>query len=715
MAEITFEQKFGQLVDAQINERMPSLVDHRVGFQIIDKNDDDTHAVGVAAFVMNGVWLYIPVFFLKGELKGFDLMWIKQQDLFVPSMDNWVAALQQEGLSALGHGYHQGEKENQRDIFATPGNTQIYQPFSSMGKSAFDANSLLDTEDWDKMAKRATPDGYKAVDLTEDIKMLGKQASQVFLNTFLGRPDFAECMFRFYDIDKVEGMAKEAAHATIDQKPELDSQVQFYIDPMSKEARDLTNREKELLMTKGIYIRDDRHSFSKVFQEEVNTATIQNPTCPGIYDVLMLDGTFRPYIILCPISLSQPGMEDRRFEQNNGRQVAMIDIEKPKNYLRRNSTSIFSKPATNIPEKAITAIQGGRRATKQMLMGIEPGTNVMFVQSPTRVLETVVLPKEKSPDGSVYVRIANTAGDNARSRSGDGLDPTKIAVEFVSAEARLKATDGYLFIPEGTRCFTDDDRPEISLGNSETVAQQIYKQAGVNHLEIYADGGTAQVFYKETNTGLIEKTAALKHLVMDHGIQAATAQMLMSEAERTRGHRKGFLIKYAAPYDTRAYGDSRVPYMGGPTGDDQYATRLQVDSSQGKGLAGARRSDGSMMPNQAIERAMQAAEAGVKEVFDVSVLQGLIDKADVSDLRKDYIIDMIRGMDKIGRMLFLFYWHNDEFEDRYGKEDMAKLEDTLRDVFKSTGDLVLFLKEKTAYSPDASEALFGQLSEDIAI
>jgi len=367
MAEITFEQKFGQLVDAQINERLPSLVDYRVGFQIIDKNEDDTQAVGVAAFVMNGVWLYIPVFFLKGEIKGFDLLWIKQQDLFVPSMDNWIAALQQEGLSALGHGFQQGEEGHKNDIFATPGNTRVYQPYSSMGKAAFDANSLVDTEDWQKMAKRATPDGYRAVDLTEDIKLLGKEAAQVFLNTFLNNPDFAQCLFRFYDLDQVEGLAKQAAQMTMDQKPELDQKVKFYTDPMSKEARDLTNREKELLMNKGIYVKDDRHSFSKVFQEEVNSSAIQNPTCPGIYDVLMLDGTFKPYIILCPVSLSQPGMEDRRFQQNNGRTVAMIDIGKPRNYLRMNSTSIFSKPATSIPEKAITAIQGGRKATKQAL------------------------------------------------------------------------------------------------------------------------------------------------------------------------------------------------------------------------------------------------------------------------------------------------------------------------------------------------------------
>jgi hypothetical protein len=74
---------------------------------------------------------------------------------------------------------------------------------------------------------------------------------------------------------------------------------------------------------------------------------------------------------------------------------------------------------------------------------------------------------------------------------------------------------------------------------------------------------------------------------------------------------------------------------------------------------------------------------------------------------------MVKGMDKIGRMLFLFYWHNDEFENRYGKEDMDELEDSLKQAFTINGDLVLYLKEKMAYSPDSSDSLFGAMSEDI--
>jgi hypothetical protein len=55
----------------------------------------------------------------------------------------------------------------------------------------------------------------------------------------------------------------------------------------------------------------------------------------------------------------------------------------------------------------------------------------------------------------------------------------------------------------------------------------------------------------------------------------------------------------------------------------------------------------------------------------------------------------MKALDKLGRILFMFYWHQEEFEDRYGKQDLPELEDSLRNAFEVLGDVVLFLKEKT--------------------
>jgi hypothetical protein len=71
-----------------------------------------------------------------------------------------------------------------------------------------------------------------------------------------------------------------------------------------------------------------------------------------------------------------------------------------------------------------------------------------------------------------------------------------------------------------------------------------------------------------------------------------------------------------------------------------------------------------------------------------------------------YVPELLKAMDRLGRVLFLFYWKNEEFVERYGSEDLAEMEDMLRGVFKSFGDLVLKLRQK-AIDSDSAETTVG--------
>jgi hypothetical protein len=58
----------------------------------------------------------------------------------------------------------------------------------------------------------------------------------------------------------------------------------------------------------------------------------------------------------------------------------------------------------------------------------------------------------------------------------------------------------------------------------------------------------------------------------------------------------------------------------------------------------------------------------------------------------------------------MYYWHNDKFRERYGTQDMSELEDNLRNVFKSLGELSLFLKQKTI-EPDKGDTSEARLTD----
>jgi hypothetical protein len=109
------------------------------------------------------------------------------------------------------------------------------------------------------------------------------------------------------------------------------------------------------------------------------------------------------------------------------------------------------------------------------------------------------------------------------------------------------------------------------------------------------------------------------------------------------------------------------------------------------------------MPDQDIEKILAAANSGQKEVFDTAMVGSMLRAVRDDSLVDRYMGELTKGLDKLGRILFMFYWHGDRFAERYGKADMPELEDSLRNAFEMLGDVILFLKQKTIEPyPDAN-------------
>jgi hypothetical protein len=116
---------------------------------------------------------------------------------------------------------------------------------------------------------------------------------------------------------------------------------------------------------------------------------------------------------------------------------------------------------------------------------------------------------------------------------------------------------------------------------------------------------------------------------------------------------------------------------------------------------------------KAMETARGAAESGQKEVFDTAMLGSLLKSVRDDSMVDKYMGDLMKGMDRLARILFMLYWHMEEFEERYGKQDLPELEDGLRNAFESMGDIVLFLKQKTIepYPDETSDVDLGSVSD----
>jgi hypothetical protein len=205
----------------------------------------------------------------------------------------------------------------------------------------------------------------------------------------------------------------------------------------------------------------------------------------------------------------------------------------------------------------------------------------------------------------------------------------------------------------------------------------------------------------------LSPTQGVISLVTKHGLTEKAATDMVKLAQR-----KGqgvFRIKYAQPFpyaETAGAGPNSPQFPAPETGSENHGYNvtpamypqeefIPVEGMQSD-LTDPKMYDPFLMPDQnAVSLAQQAGDEGRKDVFDVGMISGLLKSVRQDSLVDRYLGDLMKALDRLGRMLFMFYWHQEEFEDRYGKADLPELEDSIRNAFETLGDVTLFLKEKT--------------------
>jgi hypothetical protein len=182
------------------------------------------------------------------------------------------------------------------------------------------------------------------------------------------------------------------------------------------------------------------------------------------------------------------------------------------------------------------------------------------------------------------------------------------------------------------------------------------------------------------------KKAALLDLVRRHGLREDTSRELLKRADHE--HSVRFHVKYAGGYPFPAFEASQAY-------DSSTGMLTQTPETTVTDMP-----ENAALDDETIQAAMEAAQLGKKEFFDTSVISGLAKIRNLEDKIAEYSTDLMKGMDRVGRLLFFYWWRTDELIDQYGKDDILELEDSLRDVFKSLGDLILFLRRRTIEEPE---------------
>ena len=734
--DAAFEQAFSNLAHAYLRDAAPKLLEHEIGFQLLDRNRENTKAIGVFAFKVGSQWLYAPVFFLNGDLKGHELLYIKNQDMFVPLKENWINYLINRKPSILGSGIDKNLTQfGQRQ----PDFTQLSRSPAKFGSAQPTLKEMMAAV-MPTLARTATMNTKEAFDslgqslnLAQFLKEARLTTIEMLVKTCQSAPVLAETIHEFHGLNIIkEAVAVAKQRETItkvasvldgatkkaEEKGKLkvvtyDATVQEALPPGS------TEEDQEKLLREGVLIKDERGDDEVSIPYNIQVEKkLFTPSESGLYYVLVKQSEIEK----CYIAVHPMGANKR------ANFVTVVRVDGSPDWLNTRADQVFCLSRIEgdefdtwydgLPEANSASKSGRYMALNKRGDGTVPfrvlreyGTSEYGTTSYEVHLEdhnkypargsirdccyTDPLNYDKWRDG-VRLHLNGKDGSSLRSSMGDIFVPTGYKLLKVSkGEDDVEDADD-----QGACGCGESDPPALMPGNLADAQLMLMQKMG--SLTMYHNGTTVTL-----NDAQMTPREALVSLVARHGLREKAARELISRAHARR--KFACHVKYADPYGgpMMVHGAPTAPADPGPVMGGETIMGTSIPTQLGidvgvpvSGMAASQTDRSIYNPNtqldqKAINGVLDAAQTGQREVFDTAMIGSMLRAVRDDGLVDRYMGELTKGLDKLGRILFMFYWHGDRFAERYGKSDMPELEDSLRNAFEMLGDVILFLKQKT--------------------
>lgn len=820
-----FEQAFSNLAHAYAREKCPMLEPYEVGFEVLERSDDGKRAAGITGYQVGDQLMYAPVFWLQGKIKGHELLYLKDQDLFTPCKENWINYMLERKLPEIGETVardplrlgirrpdilrqtRSGLKYAAADMFQqmqapppamnpmnpmagpeaavmpqaqdnalspmpeTPGGMppgpeaqlgaqspmggsplgapqppmpmggmpdmmpeqapmftngianqqpQMPAPTDTVTPHAMSRDPMAseqtsddggDAEGLDigsgaqmlggdgmpepahKMAmfrKMASLGDRQAVSLPQFIRYVGKRAFDEFGKIYQVAPGIAKMAMDIHGQELLDALKFAETY-------DLPSPAQ-YTKVAYQLRRQLNRTEPVLTISENLKVVDKRASEknSRVVDENLGT-TLFNPTKTGVYDIVFSFGKIEKCLVsinarddygdrnsAIVMTMRDSGPQDWRTVRSLDRVWACRDYGMGEWTKFADGRSKAENLDTVGGARVLVVVRNGEAVGPFQIGKVLGETEGQTVYD-TGGIELVV-----DNGQSRYIRMlqkrlyvpANAAAISCVNYSEDMIfgDPAQVSREAFAGFKKMSAhRDGHFLT-----IATPMNRRTVKLGRealgllmvgyglSEPDAQNIIKRAtdSLNPVKLHIKLGDNA--YLATN----QRLGPMDEVPFDVGSYDMQSGESVPEVERQYVN---------SPVDI-------PPVYNRPADKAHYVTPSSETSFQ---------------------IAQNAGQQGQQQAFDAGVMTSML-----RNMRDDQLIDrfipaLSRAMDASGRLLYQFYWHQEDFAERYGDKDMPDLGDSLRNIFEGLGDIVLKLKQKTV-DPYPEEQNLGVNLTDLA-
>lgn len=350
-SEKNFTRSFALLSYQFLQNRAPAVVDNLIGFQLLDKSDDNDKASGAFVAKLGERLIAVPAFFVNNEVKGMDMMWLVKPKRFLPLKENWVNDLLNSrnttysgsGTSAKGSLNQLGIKQPLLDTILWPQGggsgakyasvQQVKSAALALCEPAGDKGSALAVAEMLTKQKQAGARALLRQDLGDFIDSHDARYSAAALELCELYPVFKAAFARHYGKrlakslqtklaaeeranrdtslgDRILGKQKAAA-APPPPSPSLwkksndgydgDHSRDIELITGKDNRTDLTEEERNALKDGKQTIRDFRgeNNQSILLQHDmVRSVSLCNPTCNGVYEILTKPTDFRKMLVI---------------------------------------------------------------------------------------------------------------------------------------------------------------------------------------------------------------------------------------------------------------------------------------------------------------------------------------------------------------------------------------------------------------------------------
>ena len=285
----------------------------------------------------------------------------------------------------------------------------------------------------------------------------------------------------------------------------------------------------------------------------------------------------------------------------------------------------------------------------------------------------------------------------------------QLAEDDSNLKRPMESTGNLWMLPADTRFIENNEKdktPNVSFVTMGTLDAFIknYTQKNYKHARIYHNGSDWTVSGDNSENGdklLTMKEAALA-LVTDYGVSPADAKVMLKDASNgaTYDHPKStqYLIQKLATLEDGKWENADIPMNQQINPPPQISRRDMPTFVED--------------PAQLEQAVTMAAQNGIKEVFDVTVLKLLVKQNRFFDEIHDDLPVFMQVLDSLCRKLFQFYWHTDKMEEKYGMVKLKSLEESLKVTLDSLSELTVFFKLRTVDGSGSTGDTSGDLMTD---